>query len=144
MKKVVNRIIFVIACSIMSATALCAQGLSNSQKRSMNSHLLELINQFEEYSSLSDNSMQYGFIKLFESQDSKVFCDYISSSDFESKISVKSYVDYTKDHISSLYPAELRSIKKGGYNLIDGFWHIKLSFLRTVEYLDELGTYFSG
>lgn len=136
--------VVILMLTILTVVSLNAQTLSNAQRREMNAQLLELIDKYDTYSTFSESYMQYGFVKLFESKESLVYCDFMSSSDFGKQITADDYTAYATEELSTLYPPSARSIKKGNYLYKDGKWHVSLTLERTISYIDKLGVYFNG
>lgn len=142
--KSVKKLLTILASTALSIVALNAQNLSNSQRRNMNAQLLDLLDRYDSYSTFSETYAEYGFVKLFEKENSPVYCDYASNINFGAQIPASEYAKYSIEELGELYPPSARSIKKGEYEFVDGHWHIPLSFNRAISYIDEFGVYFSG
>jgi hypothetical protein len=107
----------------------------------MNDRLLDLIDSYERHSSFENRSDAYSFMGLFRSPESQIWCDYLASSNFGQLISVKDYVDYSKDLEDR--SVKISRLKKSDLEYRDGRWRVNLEFDKQVEYEDSLGHTFS-
>lgn len=139
-----KKVFLILISMVCSLTILSAQSLTNAQRRNMNARLLELLDKYDTYSAFSESYMRYGYVKLFESESSPVYCDYVSNVDFQRQIPASEYARYTAEDLGTLYAPSAKSIKRGEYIFEDGTWHVTLTLERTTSYIDNLKVYFSG
>lgn len=106
----------------------------------MNDKLLETIISYENYASFSEPYMQYSFLDLFSKADSKVYCDYIASSNFGKLVSASDYASYSTETVHVKF-VEIRNLKKSEYEYRDGKYRTTVEFDKCLEYEDEIFTY---
>lgn len=134
-----------LAVCILIAACVCvdAQTLSNTQRRALNTQLLELLTNYETYSSFSESYMNRAYQSLFVSPEAKVYCDYPTSQSFMKTVSARDYASFSSSEFSMLQ-VELNNVKKSSYVYDGGVWKISLSMIKKISYIDRLGANFTG
>lgn len=141
---IMKRYLLVFAFVVLAVpSVLYAQEISVTEKRSVNMKILNLIEEYERTSSLSDSEEVYAFLDLFYSQESKVFCDLMGTSAYMSTVNVR---DYVKSASASFRDMDIiiKDVRKGEMSWDSGVWTIPLSFRKTMSYVDRNGVLFSA
>lgn len=108
----------------------------------MNDKLLELVINYENYSSFSESHMQYSFLDLFKNADTEVYCDYIASPASGMSIKASQYAEYSTNTVHPAF-VEIRNLRKNGdYKFSEGCYHVVIEFDKCLEYEDEIQTFF--
>lgn len=135
---------------ILSVLLLCsaipfiagAQTLSNKDKRKMNMLIYEAISNYERYSSLYDINARYGFIDLFESPSTVIYCDLLDRMSTYQEVPVETYVDMLSQ--MQLVNTEIKRVNRGETVYRDNLWHTEVVCNKTISYLDKNGVWFSS
>ena len=121
---------------------MCAQTVTNSQRRHINAKVLNLIEDYESYASLYDSDAVYYLSSLFQSMDSPVLCDIIGAPQYQKSIPVSEYVAALTSY-SMNTSIVIRDVQKGEMTYSDGLWHIPVTFKKDLSYIDRDGYFFS-
>lgn len=121
---------------------LRSQTITNSERRYINSKVLDLIEDFESYASMYDEDAVYYMGTLFESENSPVLCDMIGSPQYQTRIPVSEYMSLlTSQSLNT--SIVIRDVKKGTMSYSDGKWRIPVTFNKDLAYIDKGGYLFS-
>lgn len=136
-----KRTIILIVFSLL-ASCLSAQDLTNVQKRRMNYLALELLEDYELYSTLTDKAARSKFIKLFSSPEDKIFCDlYNDGHNYLGQVSVTEYVNFIQKNCESIY-SRVSNIRKGTVRYEGGNWYYTFIFDKDISFNDMNGVLF--
>ena len=118
-----------------------AQSVTNSQRRHINSKVLNVIEEYERLVTVHDEEAQYYFQNLFV-DGAQIFCDMIGFPSYLSKISVAEYVNLVST-VSTSTTIVIKDVKKGEMTYSGGVWNIPVTFSKSVSYIDNNGYAFS-
>ena len=138
-----RKFLITICLIAVSAVHLNAQWLTNHDRRLMNDKLLEMILSYENYASFSDSYMQFCYLDLFVRSDAKVYCDFVASPEYGKQITADEYAKYASQ-VVSVKRVEIKNLRKSDYTRKNGRYTITVEFDKTIEYEDELLTYFDS
>lgn len=134
--------LFISLLLLLVSSGLFAQNLTNAQRRRLNLLSVELLEDYELYSRLSDKSARYNFKKLFSSPTDMIFCDlYNDGSNFHSQVPVSEYVDFVQGNCESI-DVRISRIKRGDLTYNNGRWYYILTFEKQVSFNDKNGVLF--
>lgn len=119
-----------------------AQSLTNRERRQVNAQILSLIDEYERYAVAYDEEAEYGFLSLFASDDSPVFCDLIGMPPYLTNIPVSEYLECMRP-ISSNASIVLSDVRKLEMTYTDQGWVIPVKFKKNITYMDYNGCAFS-
>ncbi len=132
---------------IAAATVLCGHGLAAqdipepaSLERRMNLMVIDAVTELEQASDVVDGTAARTFLRLFENEDTPVFCDLYSSDDFLSTVPVREYAgsflgkDDTGKFTALTY--EFKDIRKLGWRFGDGRWYCTVELKKSLNYFD--------
>jgi len=130
-------ILFCLLVPFMAA----AQTLSNKERRHINMRLLNLIEQYESYAPLYDESARYGFLQLFADENVSVYSDMLDYAPGKS-IDVAEYVKALsgKQNVS----LRVKNVGHDDYSLENGRWTTTVTFDKSIVYNDANGILFSS
>ncbi len=120
---------------------LKAQATDLKQTWMMNEKLLDLIENYERYSSFEGRLDEASFLELFVSPGTKVWCDYLSSDSFGRYVDARTYAGMSRDFAYN--SVKVSNLRKSAYVFVDGAWHTRLEFNKQVSYQDGMGYTFS-
>jgi hypothetical protein len=138
------RRLFILSLAVLFILPLSATGqsLSNSERRHINSKILELVDDYERYASLFDDESAYYFRSLFVNENSMVHNDMIASETYRTQISVEDYVNLLRTNsVNTLI--SIKDLKKGKMTFSNGEWEIPVMFRKSFSYMDGNGYLFS-
>lgn len=120
---------------------LRAQSLEKHESVLMNERLLDLIDDYERYSSFGNKSDASSFLALFFAPNAKVWCDYVSSEYFGRMVNVRDYVEMTKD--MEYHSVRISNLSKHDFFYANHDWHTTIEFDKSIDYEDGLGFTFT-
>lgn len=119
-----------------------AQSMSNKERRYVNTLVLNVIEEYERYSTLYDEEASYYFLDLFETPDSPIVCDIIGLPSYLSQVSVTDYINMMRNYTSTA-TVMIYDVSKGELKHSEKGWIIPVTFKKNVSYLDNIGCAFS-
>lgn len=124
-------------------SSLSAQTLTRNQKRLMHTIVLEAIDEYEMHSPIADNNARYNFIRLFESENTPIFCDLFNSPEYfkESNMPVNLYADWLLNQCSAV-SVNIKEIKKSDIFYHEGDWYYVVTLAKGISYTDDNGILF--
>lgn len=138
-----SKFTWIVLISILILPAIStAQTLTNKERRNMNLKLLNAIEIYESASTIQDANAAYDFIDLFESDDSRIYCDLLDYTSEDHKISVSEYVNLLSE--KKFVEISLKDLQKSAPFYKDGAWHTNIIFQKKLNYLDKNGVWFSS
>lgn len=139
-----KRYLYLLVSFAFFAMNLSASSLSNEQKRIMYNDVLQLLNDYEEYSSMLAADYADMFFNLFESGESKVFNDIMSAGGTET-VSVKEYCQLLSEEVAPGCRLFLTNVKHGEPVSADSAsWTIPITFGKSSLYFDECDIRYSS
>lgn len=129
---------------VLLSLAVCtaAQNISNKERRNINFKALNLIEEYERTASLSDSEEIYSFLNLFQSPESKVYCDLMGTKPYMQSINLKDYVKTASASVLDL-DIIIKDVRKGELSKTAGVWTLPITFKKTISYVDNNGVLFS-
>ncbi len=117
-----------------------AQGLSDAKRRAFNAKLLELADNYEFYSTFSDEGSIGAFLSLCTDDSVPVVSDLPEHS-FGRTLTASEYAEVlaARENVS----VTVKNLRRGDYELSDGVWHCTLTFDKQLSYNDVNGVLFS-
>ena len=97
------RTLTIILVCIFMPTLLLAQSLTNKQRRIINSKVLSIIEEYEQYATLYDDEAAYYFGELF-TDDATIVSDMIGAPSYLRGISSDDYINLLLDIYGKCYP----------------------------------------
>jgi len=129
-----KKIIYILLLLVGTPAVLISQNLSNAQRRQMMMDLLELIEDYEFYSQLSDGKDEE-FIKLFQNENVAIYNDLLGLSVAET-LPVKDYVAILKEK-ADFSEIEMKNIICKEIYLSNNKWLARISFDKKVKLIDK-------
>ncbi|MBO5419870.1 MAG: hypothetical protein J6A22_07270 [Bacteroidales bacterium] len=109
----------------------------------MNSCILSLVEEYEQYSSLYDEEAQYYFESLFENDGTPmIFCDMMGMPSYLQDIPVTEYVQLMVKQ-SQNTTVIIKDVRKGNATFRNGEWFVPVFFRKSISYIDQGGYVFS-
>lgn len=141
-----NRSIYVMSlaffANILFSSLVSAQQSRIAEQRQALDEALSTMEDYEAYSTISDDEVRYSFLDLFVNENVHVFNDLLGVAEAR-QLPVSQY--------SKLMGSELRNkktiiknIKKESVEYENGVWNIKFSFEKAVSYANKCGVLFSS
>lgn len=105
--------------------------------------VLSAIDEYEMNASVADNNTRYNFIRLFESEDTPIFCDLYNSSEYfmEGNMPVNLYSNWLLEQCSAV-TINLKNVRKGDILYADSSWLYQVTLSKSISYADENGILF--
>jgi hypothetical protein len=122
-------------------TLLLAQSLTNKQRRIINSKVLSIIEEYEQYAALYDDEAAYYFGELF-TDDATIVSDMIGAPSYLRGISSDDYINQLMTNSVNTTVA-IRDVSKGQIYYANGKWIIPVRFKKSISYIDNNGYIFS-
>lgn len=138
MKKIIYIILFLL---VGLPSMLVSQNLSNAQRRYMMMDLLELIEDYEDYSKLKDGRDKK-FLALFQDENQPIYNDLLGLSVAEN-LPVKEYVAIQKEK-AKVPTVELKNIICRDIFKSNNRWHARISFEKGINFLDKCDVTFDS
>lgn len=135
---------YLLIVVLLSLTVnIMAQSISNKERRTINYKVLELIEEYERTASLSDSEEMDSFSYLFQSMESKIFCDLMGTRQYMEKVSLRDYVKAASANVRDL-DITVKDVRKGELFWTSGVWTLPVTFRKTMSYVDKNGVLFSA
>lgn len=136
-----KKIIYILLLLVGTPAVLISQNLSNAQRRQMMMDLLELIEDYEEYSKLK-NGGDKKFLALFQNENQPIYNDLLGLSTAEN-LSVKEYVTIQKEK-AKVPTIELKNIFCRDIFKLNNRWQARISFEKSINFLDKCDVTFDS
>lgn len=130
------RIVSLISGLLLLPLFATAQTMSNSERRHVNTLVLDLLEEYERYASLYDEDARYYFTSLFADENVPVICDILGTPEFEESIPVSEYVRLMSAY-SLITITKVRDVSKGKMRYDGKLWHIPVIFHKDLAYIDN-------
>lgn len=139
-KKIILSIVF-LACT--SFTTFAQQNnISIAQQRRALNAALTAIDEYSVWSTVSTEEAYYEFLDLFANDSSLIFNDLLGIKQGNS-IKVEEYAKTLRNKLSNK-KIFIRNVKNEGISFDNGRNLIRISFDKSISYIDSCGTYYSS
>ncbi len=109
----------------------------------MHMAVLNAIDEYEMNSSVADDNARYNFIRLFESENTPIFCDLFNRPGYfmENNMPVRLYSDWLLEECSAV-TINLKDVKKGSIVYSDSSWYYQVTMSKSISFADDNGVLF--
>lgn len=120
-----------------------AQIMTHGLERRINGQILTLIENYEQESLALESGYTTSFLDLFVSPSAPVWCDYMGSPAYGTKVPASDYADYAAAGVRSA-AITLKDISKGRLHFQDGMWQAEVHLSKSQEFMDGNEILFSS
>ena len=138
-----RKYICIIICVLCNCGyCLNAQNISISGERQFNIKALQILDDYETYTSMTSNEDRYRFINLFADKNMEIYNDLIGLSS-KNSIKVNDYADLLNK--KSKFPKiEIRNVQNHGITSVETDWVMRLTFDKSISYTNACGVLLSS
>lgn len=136
------KIVLAFVASMVFTSYASAQQNGIVEQRRILDEALSTIEDYESYSTISDDDVRYSFLDLFVDGNAPVFNDILGAAD-ANQLPVSQYSKLLGSNLRNKKTV-IKNIKKESISRENGVWKIKFSFEKTLSYANNCGVLFSS
>lgn len=138
-----HKLFILCVLSMSLPVMLTAQSLTNSERRHINTQVLNIVEDYETYSSLYDTDAEFYFEELFSRVGKlSITCDMIGSELYLKRITVPEYISQLRSN-SVTTSVFIRDVSRGEMQVDGKKVLIPVTFRKNLSYIDKEGYIFS-
>ncbi len=137
-----RKLLPILLLCVVVPSSIVAKSLSNREKRKIYMDVINAVEIYEHSATVRDNGSKYNFINMFRTPQTRIYCDLLDYHSGDGKIEVLEYLDLLSQ--KNLVEVKIHDLQRGGLYRKDDEWHMKVSFLKQLNYMDENEVWFSS
>ena len=142
MKNIYYNILLAFVANMLFTSYASAQQSGIAEQRRILDEALNTIEDYESYSTISDDDVLYSFLDLFVDENVLVFNDLLGVSDAK-QLPVSQYSKLLSGNLRNKKTV-IKNIRKKSVSRENGVWTVKFSFEKTMSYADNCGVLYSS